>query len=511
MNKQDVMKLQTCVLRVNVHCEGCKHKVKKLLQKIEGVYSVKADVEQGKVTVTGNVDPAVLIKKLSKSGKHAELCGGGGGGKGFPNLNSQFSDLNLGGKMVNVSKPKGGKDSQQGKGHGGGGGHPMQQLNPQQIQQMMMMKGANGPGGHGHGHGGGKDMKMPKEQKPMKFADDDEFDDDDDFDEDDDEFDDDFDDEFDDESEDEEVGHGHGHNLPKQMMMMPNKMAPMGHGPKGPNDMMMMMNGFNKSAAGKKGGGGGGGSFEIPVHLKGKIGNEDKKGGEKGKKEGKENNKGGGGKSGKIESKSIGLLGFLKKGKSGKGDDKKAAKKKEGGGGNKVKSGGGADGAHFFDNGPKKGGPKGAHNGGAHDIDELMKQVKGSNNKGNHNKSFGGPMGQNNTFGGQMGHFGSMTQTPMGNYPAVQGLPMNGGRGGGFYPPAVSHPMNQQQYMHMMMNQQATAAAAPGGYGGHHGGDMYHPMMYARPYPAVNYAQPPHTDSYTHFFSDENTDSCSIM
>lgn len=28
--------LQTFVLRVNIHCDGCKHKVKKLLQRIEG-------------------------------------------------------------------------------------------------------------------------------------------------------------------------------------------------------------------------------------------------------------------------------------------------------------------------------------------------------------------------------------------------------------------------------------------------------------------------------------------
>lgn len=28
--------LQTCVLKVNIHCDGCKHKVKKLLQRIEG-------------------------------------------------------------------------------------------------------------------------------------------------------------------------------------------------------------------------------------------------------------------------------------------------------------------------------------------------------------------------------------------------------------------------------------------------------------------------------------------
>ncbi|PHT81156.1 hypothetical protein T459_14171 [Capsicum annuum] len=65
--------LQTCVLKVNIHCDGCKQEVKKKLQKIEGVYIVKIDADQSKVTVTGNVDPATLIKKLVKSGKHAEL------------------------------------------------------------------------------------------------------------------------------------------------------------------------------------------------------------------------------------------------------------------------------------------------------------------------------------------------------------------------------------------------------------------------------------------------------
>jgi copper chaperone CopZ len=28
--------VQTCVLKVNIHCDGCKKKVKKLLQRIEG-------------------------------------------------------------------------------------------------------------------------------------------------------------------------------------------------------------------------------------------------------------------------------------------------------------------------------------------------------------------------------------------------------------------------------------------------------------------------------------------
>ncbi|KAI9170525.1 hypothetical protein LWI28_029207 [Acer negundo] len=76
MTKEDdfkLLKIQTCVLKVNIHCDGCKQKVKKLLQRIEGVYQVNIDAEQQKVTVSGSVDSATLIKKLVRAGKHAEL------------------------------------------------------------------------------------------------------------------------------------------------------------------------------------------------------------------------------------------------------------------------------------------------------------------------------------------------------------------------------------------------------------------------------------------------------
>ncbi|XVE74724.1 hypothetical protein DITRI_Ditri12bG0040600 [Diplodiscus trichospermus] len=68
-----LLKIQTCVLKVNIHCDGCKQKVKKLLQRIEGVYQVSIDAEQQKVTVSGSVDSATLIKKLVRAGKHAEV------------------------------------------------------------------------------------------------------------------------------------------------------------------------------------------------------------------------------------------------------------------------------------------------------------------------------------------------------------------------------------------------------------------------------------------------------
>ncbi|CAL9073043.1 unnamed protein product [Musa textilis] len=65
--------LQTVILKVHIHCDGCKQQVKKLLQRIEGVYTVSIDAEHQTVTVSGDVDSNTLIKKLARSGKHAEV------------------------------------------------------------------------------------------------------------------------------------------------------------------------------------------------------------------------------------------------------------------------------------------------------------------------------------------------------------------------------------------------------------------------------------------------------
>ncbi|TXG69978.1 hypothetical protein EZV62_004913 [Acer yangbiense] len=72
--------IQTCILKVHMHCQGCQKKVKKLLRKIEGtistyscVYSVQINAEEQVVMVSGSVDSTTLIKKLAKSGKHAEI------------------------------------------------------------------------------------------------------------------------------------------------------------------------------------------------------------------------------------------------------------------------------------------------------------------------------------------------------------------------------------------------------------------------------------------------------
>ncbi|MCD7456395.1 hypothetical protein HAX54_031627 [Datura stramonium] len=69
----ELVRIQTYILKVQINCHGCMRKVKKLLKRIEGVYQVKMDVDEQVVVVSGNVDSATLIKKLNKSGKHAEL------------------------------------------------------------------------------------------------------------------------------------------------------------------------------------------------------------------------------------------------------------------------------------------------------------------------------------------------------------------------------------------------------------------------------------------------------
>ncbi|WCJ40284.1 Heavy metal transport/detoxification superfamily protein [Euphorbia peplus] len=66
--------LKKIELKVSVICcDGCKRKVKKTLQGIEGVLKTEIDELQPKVTVLGNVDPNILIKRLLKAGKQAEI------------------------------------------------------------------------------------------------------------------------------------------------------------------------------------------------------------------------------------------------------------------------------------------------------------------------------------------------------------------------------------------------------------------------------------------------------
>ncbi|XP_031490855.1 heavy metal-associated isoprenylated plant protein 35-like [Nymphaea colorata] len=71
-NQQDLKKWE---LKVAVHCDGCARKVRKVLQRIDGVYRVSVDSAKQKVTVEGDskLNPDVLVKKLAKTGKPVEL------------------------------------------------------------------------------------------------------------------------------------------------------------------------------------------------------------------------------------------------------------------------------------------------------------------------------------------------------------------------------------------------------------------------------------------------------
>ncbi|KAL3641938.1 hypothetical protein CASFOL_012753 [Castilleja foliolosa] len=466
MSKEEFLKIQTCVLKVNIHCDGCKHKVKKILQKIEGVYTLKIDSEQGKVTVSGNIDPSALVNKLIKNGKHAEIWGAQKNNNNPNQLNNQFKNLQLdhgkgsnnkgqpqkGGGGGNNNPKKGGGNNNNNNNKQKGGPHGQ---NPQ-LQQLQQMKGfEDSKMGQFM-----KDMKMPSNHKDQnaksvkfKLPEDDGMSDDD-FDDDDDEFDD---DEFDD---DMDVG-------------PLSKMKPMMSGGGSGGGMPNMMNGQKGGGAhgggnGKKGGGGGGGG-NIPVQMNHGGG-------------------GGGGKNGGNVNNNSGAGGNQNQG-GGKGKNGGGG----GGGQNKTGSVGGVagQGGNFMANGAKK------VANGPHGMPNMMGMI------GNR------PMGQ----------MGNPQMGQMSNLAAVQGLPAmgtgGGGGGGGYFPQGggpehmAGNPYYQQQMAAMMMNQQRA-----------NGNERFQPMTYARPPPAVNYmpmypqypyAPPGERVEQYNMFSDENTNSCTVM
>lgn len=466
MGKDDFRKMQQpqlqTVLRVNMQCqcEGCRSKIRSVLKKIKGVETCKIDLEQGKVTVIGEVDPAKLVETLSrKTDKHVELWG-------FPKaMNMNMTNLNNN-QMKNIhvaaETGKGGKGPQK---QGGGGGQEMMNLH-----QMFPKAALNGKGGGGMDGGGDfkmppqfKDMKMmmppSKDQKAVKFQlPDNDFEDDDEFTDD---------ESFDDESDDDFDGHDdHIHS------------------------------GGAKNAGGGGGGGKKGFSFSNVPLLK-RLGS---------KKEEKSEHEGGNKKGGK------------------KGDE--SHNPKHGGGKNNGKKDGDSF-EHAKTDGKKEGKGHGGNNGGGGGKNMKGGQKEGGGQAidvGKPGPDFAKNMGQ---MGRNMGHgqmaFGANYPMggQMGNFKDTQGIPMPGMSGGGAqYPPGMAHGYNnpysnqqqQQQYMAMMMNQrQHQQQQQPPPYW--NGMNNMNPMMYGRP---MNYGPPPtppHAmdNHFTHYFNDENTNSCSIM
>ncbi|XP_073277666.1 heavy metal-associated isoprenylated plant protein 32-like [Primulina huaijiensis] len=458
MSKEEFLKIQTCVLKVNIHCDGCKQKVKKILQKIDGVYTINIDSEQGKVTVSGDVDPDILIKKLTKNGKHAELWGASNANNNLQNqLNDQLKALQI--EQAKCRNTKG--QNQKGGNNQLKGGPPVGQL--QQLRQMKGFQDLKMPPQFM------KDLKMPlnkeQNQKSVRFnlPEDEDLSDDDD----------------EDEEDDEELDGDGIEDAPL------NKMKPMiGNGQGGPQIPKMLMSNMTGGNIGGNGGGiakGGGGVGNIPVQMN--VGSGGRNGGNKGNNGNNHvnNQNQGGGKGGKN------------------GGGQPQGSKNGGAGGSVVVGGGGQS----MISGAGSGGSGGGVANGNNITENVAKKGVGMPNMMGMNPSGSLPTGQIN------------------NLAAVQSLPtsaMNTSGGGGYFQggPLPEHlarnPYYQQQLAAMMMNQQqanGNERFQPMMYTRPPPAVNYMPPPYP-PYP-YPYA-PPHApgDDYA-MYNDENTSSCSVM
>ncbi|KAL3358298.1 hypothetical protein AABB24_015437 [Solanum stoloniferum] len=79
--------VSTVVLKIRLHCDGCAHKIKRIIKKTDGVEEVKVDSEKDLVTVKGTMDLKELIPYLKdKLKRNVEIVppkkdDGGGGEK----------------------------------------------------------------------------------------------------------------------------------------------------------------------------------------------------------------------------------------------------------------------------------------------------------------------------------------------------------------------------------------------------------------------------------------------
>ncbi|KAF5941470.1 hypothetical protein HYC85_019112 [Camellia sinensis] len=137
---------ETWVLKVPIHCEGCKRKVKKVLQSIDGVYTTTIDSQQQKVTVTGNVKAETLIKKLIKTGKHAEIWPEKVAGKEKNSGKSENGKGPNGSENSSVEKTE--NPTQNAKNSGGGdGGGPAGEKSPAKENNGAVESSGGGHGG----------------------------------------------------------------------------------------------------------------------------------------------------------------------------------------------------------------------------------------------------------------------------------------------------------------------------------------------------------------------------
>ncbi|XP_037494824.1 heavy metal-associated isoprenylated plant protein 28 isoform X2 [Jatropha curcas] len=60
-------------MRVHMDCPGCETKIKKALQKVDGIDDIDIDMAMQKVTVMGWADQKKVLKAVRKTGRRAEL------------------------------------------------------------------------------------------------------------------------------------------------------------------------------------------------------------------------------------------------------------------------------------------------------------------------------------------------------------------------------------------------------------------------------------------------------
>ncbi|GMI85538.1 HEAVY METAL ASSOCIATED PROTEIN 45, heavy metal associated isoprenylated plant protein 21 [Hibiscus trionum] len=65
--------LQTVEIKVKMDCDGCERRVRNAVTNMKGVKTVEVIRKQSRVTVTGNVDPNRVLKRVKSTGKRAEF------------------------------------------------------------------------------------------------------------------------------------------------------------------------------------------------------------------------------------------------------------------------------------------------------------------------------------------------------------------------------------------------------------------------------------------------------
>ncbi|CAL2276005.1 unnamed protein product [Prunus armeniaca] len=64
---------QKTVIKVTINCQLCKKDVLKAVTKLPGIDTVAVDGQKGTLTVVGDVDPVLVVKRLRKIGKTAQI------------------------------------------------------------------------------------------------------------------------------------------------------------------------------------------------------------------------------------------------------------------------------------------------------------------------------------------------------------------------------------------------------------------------------------------------------